>query len=88
MEEQLEAGKVKSLGIAGFSKAELDLLLQHAKHKPVVHQMEITPYLQQTEFVEYNKSLGISPRPPPFFQISFHTFSTGIRELTHYLQPQ
>ncbi|RVD82306.1 uncharacterized protein DFL_006736 [Arthrobotrys flagrans] len=61
MEEQLEAGKVKSLGISGFSKAELDLLLQHAKHKPVVHQMEITPYLQQTEFVEYNKSLGITP---------------------------
>ncbi|KAK6504790.1 hypothetical protein TWF481_006729 [Arthrobotrys musiformis] len=61
MEEQLEAGKVKSLGIANFSKAELDLLLEHAKHKPVVHQMEITPYLQQTEFVEYNKRLGIMP---------------------------
>ncbi|KAK6528335.1 hypothetical protein TWF281_009578 [Arthrobotrys megalospora] len=61
MEEQLEAGKVKALGISNFSKAELDLLLQHAKHKPVVHQMEITPYLQQTEFVEYNRSLGIAP---------------------------
>ncbi|KAK6500791.1 hypothetical protein TWF506_003554 [Arthrobotrys conoides] len=61
MEEQLEAGKVRSLGIANFSKAELDLLLQHAKHKPVVHQMEITPYLQQKEFVEYNRSLGIAP---------------------------
>ncbi|KAK6345524.1 hypothetical protein TWF718_007437 [Orbilia javanica] len=61
MEQQLEAGKVKSLGISNFSKAELDLLLEHAKHKPVVHQMEITPYLQQTEFVEYNKSQGITP---------------------------
>ncbi|TGJ66315.1 hypothetical protein EYR41_007959 [Orbilia oligospora] len=61
MEEQFEAGKVRSLGVANFSKAELDLLLEHAKHKPVVHQMEITPYLQQKEFVEYNKSLGITP---------------------------
>ncbi|KAK6360292.1 hypothetical protein TWF730_006440 [Orbilia blumenaviensis] len=61
MEEQVDAGKVKCLGISGFSKAELDLLMEHAKHKPVVHQMEITPYLQQTEFVEYNKSLGIVP---------------------------
>ncbi|KAF3911554.1 hypothetical protein ABW20_dc0110036 [Dactylellina cionopaga] len=60
MEKEYEAGKVKALGISNFSKWELEKLLEYAKHPPVLHQMELTPYLQQKEYVEFNKEQGIT----------------------------
>ncbi|KAK6359393.1 hypothetical protein TWF696_000553 [Orbilia brochopaga] len=60
MEKAYESGKVKALGITNFSKAELENLLRHAKHKPQVHQMELTPYLQQKDFVQFNHDHGIT----------------------------
>ncbi|KAJ6260239.1 hypothetical protein Dda_4463 [Drechslerella dactyloides] len=60
MEKAYESGKVKALGVCNFSKAELEKLLRHAKHAPHVHQMEVTPYLQQRDFVKFNQEHGIA----------------------------
>ncbi|KAF3914989.1 hypothetical protein AA313_de0201219 [Arthrobotrys entomopaga] len=60
MEKAYESGKVKALGIANFSKKQVEQLLEYAEYPPQVHQMEITPYLQQNEFVRWNKAQGIT----------------------------
>lgn len=59
MEEVLESGKVKAIGISNFSKNETETLLKNCKIKPQVHQMEMHPYLEQNEFLEFNKLNGI-----------------------------
>ncbi|KAK6535391.1 hypothetical protein TWF694_001852 [Orbilia ellipsospora] len=60
MEKAYESGKVRALGIANFSKKDVERLLEYAEYPPQVHQMEITPYLQQNEFVQWNKDQGIT----------------------------
>ena len=52
-------GKTRAIGISNFSKTELDDLLSQAKIVPSAHQLELHPWLQQTDFVDYNKSKGI-----------------------------
>ncbi|EPS44946.1 hypothetical protein H072_1023 [Dactylellina haptotyla CBS 200.50] len=79
MEKQYEAGKVKALGIANFSKAEVERLLKHAKYPPQVHQMEITPYLQQKDFVKWNQSKGITVA-------SFHIISSTNIDKGHLIR--
>ena len=39
MEEALEAGKVRSIGVSNFQKADLDNLLQNATVKPMINQV-------------------------------------------------
>jgi diketogulonate reductase-like aldo/keto reductase len=59
MEKALDQGKVKNIGISNFTKSEVEELLQAAKHKPDVIQLELHPYLQQTAYVEWLQSQGI-----------------------------
>jgi len=59
MEKALEAGKVKNIGLSNFTKSEVEEVLRTAKHKPDAMQIELHPYLQQTEFVEWLQSKGI-----------------------------
>src|SRR5436305_10143073 len=59
MENLLDTGKVKAIGVSNFSHAELESLLKTAKVKPAVHQYETHPYLQKKAFLEWHKSHGI-----------------------------
>lgn len=59
MEKLLEKGKVKNIGISNFTRSEVEELLKTAKHKPDAIQIELHPYLQQKEFVEWCQSLGM-----------------------------
>lgn len=60
MEELVEKGKTRHIGVANFSPHEMKKLLKHsASHPPQVHQMELHPYLQQYEFVKWHQDLGI-----------------------------
>lgn len=59
MEKLVYAGRIKSIGVANFSKIKLMKLMETAKIKPANIQMEIHPYNGQYEYVEYLKSLGI-----------------------------
>ncbi|KAJ8690294.1 hypothetical protein PTI98_011734 [Pleurotus ostreatus] len=58
-EKLLDTGKVKSIGVSNFSIKTLEELLKTAKVVPSVNQIELHPYLAQTELVEYCKSKGI-----------------------------
>jgi diketogulonate reductase-like aldo/keto reductase len=70
MEELVEAGLVKALGVANFTAPMLIDLLSYAKIKPAVNQIELHPYLQQQELVDfcrYNNIIvtGYSPLGSP-----------------------
>ena len=59
MEKAFDSGKVKAIGISNFTRSEVEEVLKTAKHKPDVMQIELHPYLQQTELVEWLQSQDI-----------------------------
>lgn len=59
MEKLLKDGKVKAIGISNFAKKEVERVLQHADVVPAVHQMELHPWLQQKEFMDFHQEKGI-----------------------------
>lgn len=59
MEKIYQSGKAKAIGISNFSKYEMEHLLKNCTVTPAVHQIECHPWLQQREFVEWNRNKGI-----------------------------
>jgi diketogulonate reductase-like aldo/keto reductase len=61
MEECVEAGLVRYLGVSNFPVALLHELLSNQSHKirPAVNQCERHPYLPQTRLVEYCKKRNV-----------------------------
>jgi len=59
LEKLVDTGKVKNIGISNFSKGEVQKLLETAKIRPAVHQLETHPYLQQQAFIDWHKEQGI-----------------------------
>jgi len=53
MEELLSEGLVKNIGISNFNCQHIMDLMKYAKIKPAVLQVEIHPFLQQNQLVEY-----------------------------------
>lgn len=59
MEKLLDTGKVRNIGVSNFSPHQLYQLLSQTTIKPAVHQLEVHPYLQQIEFIQWHKNNGI-----------------------------
>jgi diketogulonate reductase-like aldo/keto reductase len=59
MEEAVEAGKIKSIGVSNFLPHHLDDLYETAKIKPVVNQIYVSPSEHQVELVKYNREHDI-----------------------------
>jgi len=57
--EKLPKEKVKAIGISNFNQSEIERILKEGSIIPAAHQLELHPWLQQQEFVEWNKSNGI-----------------------------
>ena len=53
MEECLQAGLCKQIGVSNFTESKLSNLLQCATIKPAVNQVESHPYLQQASLLEF-----------------------------------
>ncbi|KAL7871069.1 hypothetical protein SRHO_G00085660 [Serrasalmus rhombeus] len=60
MEALKATGKVKSIGVSNFSVSQLERLLSVAKVPPVVNQVELHPYLVQSDLIKYCKSKNIA----------------------------
>ncbi|EAR97418.1 aldo/keto reductase family oxidoreductase (macronuclear) [Tetrahymena thermophila SB210] len=66
LEECVELGMIRSIGVANFNCQMVLDLLSYAKIKPVVNQIEVTPYLPQIDLINFLKrckieTVAISP---------------------------
>jgi diketogulonate reductase-like aldo/keto reductase len=53
MEKLIDAGLVKSIGVANFTAPMIQDLLSYARVKPAMNQIELHPYNSQPELVEF-----------------------------------
>lgn len=59
MEEAVEEGKVKAIGLSNFLPHHLDNILEHCRIKPVVNQLELHVGYSQEAAVAYSRAKGI-----------------------------
>lgn len=59
LEDYVDKGKIRSIGVSNFNPHHLDDLLEYARIRPVVNQIEIEPYLTQQNVVGYTFQKGI-----------------------------
>lgn len=59
MEELVDAGLVKAIGVANFTAPLLLDLFSYARIQPAVNQIELHPYLQQTRLLDFCQRLGM-----------------------------
>ena len=59
MEQLVARGLVKSIGVSNFGARRLQQLLSFATIPPVANQIELHPYLQQNELVQFCKRHNI-----------------------------
>ncbi|KAK7892091.1 hypothetical protein WMY93_024054 [Mugilogobius chulae] len=60
MEALQASGKVKSIGVSNFSILQLERLLALCRVSPAVNQVELHPYMVQTELIDFCKSKNIA----------------------------
>ncbi|GAK30798.1 aldo/keto reductase [Weissella oryzae SG25] len=59
MNEAKDAGMIKSIGVSNFSIAQLTNLAEFTGIKPEINQIEVNPFNQNTEAVEYFQEYGV-----------------------------
>ena len=59
LEDAVDAGKIRSIGISNFDEKQTAALLRKARIKPTVNQIECHPYYQQNNLRQYLREMGI-----------------------------
>jgi diketogulonate reductase-like aldo/keto reductase len=60
MEELYEEGKIKAIGVSNFLPKHFEKLMETAKVKPAINQIELHPMLQQNELRAYYGKEGVA----------------------------
>ena len=60
MEELLEGGRTRAIGVSNFQVAHLERLLAETDVVPAVNQIELSPHLQQDELRAFHAAHGIA----------------------------
>ena len=61
LEEYVDKGLIKSIGVSNFNKEQLEHLLSHARIKPVLNQFQSYPGKHQQNLIDYCKENGVIP---------------------------
>ncbi|XP_061906825.1 aldo-keto reductase family 1 member A1-A isoform X1 [Entelurus aequoreus] len=59
MEELVDQGLVKAIGLSNFNARQTDNIISTARHKPVVNQVECHPYLSQVDLLAHCRSVAV-----------------------------
>jgi alcohol dehydrogenase (NADP+) len=59
MEQLVEQGKVKSIGVSNFNITQLEDIIKNCHVKPAVNQIEVHPYMQNDKLIEFCQNNGI-----------------------------
>lgn len=59
LEQLVDEGKVRHIGVSNFKQSELENLLAYARVPPAVNQIELHPRLPQTQLVDFCRKQGI-----------------------------
>lgn len=59
MEELVDSGKTKSIGVSNFNNEQLGEILKMCRIKPVCNQFEVHPLLQSDNWVDFNHKNGV-----------------------------
>lgn len=59
LEECVDKGLTKSIGVSNFNSQQLERVLQHARIKPVVNQVEVNPNLNQKKLIQFCKERDV-----------------------------
>ncbi|CAG9574059.1 unnamed protein product [Danaus chrysippus] len=60
MEALVDKGLTKSIGLSNFNKRQIDRVMEVARIKPAMLQIEVHPYLNQSKLIDHCSSLGIT----------------------------
>ncbi len=61
MEKNVKKGLARSIGVSNYNFQTLNDLLSYAEIPPVCNQIELYPYLAQSNFVDWMKSFNVQP---------------------------
>ncbi len=79
MEELYQQGKIRAIGVSNFYPDRLADLCLNAKVKPMVNQIEIHPFFQQTAAINVMKEFGVQAEAwGPFAEGKFGIFQNEI----------
>lgn len=59
MEEIQASGKARSIGVSNFYREHLDAILETAKARPAINQIEYHPYLQHGDLINFHRNKDI-----------------------------
>jgi diketogulonate reductase-like aldo/keto reductase len=60
MEDCVDEGLIKSIGVSNFNSRQVQELLDKARIKPAVLQIEVNPYFQQDKLVAFCQERGVA----------------------------
>ncbi|KAK9875053.1 hypothetical protein WA026_005855 [Henosepilachna vigintioctopunctata] len=86
LEKMVDAGKIKNIGLSNFNINQITKVLKEARIKPANLQIEVHPYFQNNELIEFCKKNGISvvayaPLGSPELCIIFRIASVPLRNI-------
>lgn len=81
MEELLEQGKVRAIGVSNFSADQVVNLATFNEISPQINQIEVNPFHQQSEYIDLLKEEGIVPEVwAPFAEGMNNIFENEVLE--------
>lgn len=84
MQEAVDEGIVKSIGVSNYGKHHIEELLgwDELKYKPVVNQIEISPWVMRQELADYCKSVNLVVEAYAPMAHGYKMNDPGLREIS------